>query len=78
MNSVHHCPILEQTGDGIPCGRCWFFLKDGKTCPRHGDVSAEVEIYQEKTMLTREDFRKKKFDSRMTKKLRNNEDQKPS
>jgi len=34
------CPVLEQTGDGVGCGRCWFAL-DGVICPRHGDVEVE-------------------------------------
>ena len=38
-----NCPIHEQTADGAPCGRCYYHLPDGKTCPRHGDVSVEVE-----------------------------------
>ena len=42
---ITNCPIIEQTGDGVPCGRCWFHLQDGKICPRHGDVSVEVERY---------------------------------
>lgn len=42
---VSNCPIREQTGDGRVVGRCWFYLPDGKTCPRHGDVSVEVERY---------------------------------
>ena len=33
-----NCPVLERTGNGVPCGRCCFFLPDGRTCPRHGDV----------------------------------------
>jgi len=40
--SERNCPILEQTGDGICCGRCWYHLADGKICPRHGDVTWEV------------------------------------
>ena len=41
-----NCPIKEQTGDGEVVGRCWFHLPDGKTCPRHGDVSVEVEFFE--------------------------------
>ncbi len=48
------CPINEQTGDGKIVGRCWFFLKDGKTCPRHGDVSIAVRRYEDKKELTLE------------------------
>lgn len=35
----NNCPVQERTADGRPVGRCWFHLPDGKTCPRHGDVS---------------------------------------
>lgn len=41
----HCCPIIEQTADGERCGRCWLTL-DGMTCPRHGDVSVEVERFK--------------------------------
>lgn len=41
-----NCPIHEQTGDGKGVGRCWFYLPDGKTCPRHGDVSVEVTEFE--------------------------------
>ena len=40
-----NCPVIEKTADGVHVGRCWFYMKDGKTCPRHGDVS---EIIREK------------------------------
>lgn len=40
-----NCPIREFTADGAPVGRCFYFLEDGKHCPRHGDVSVEVEIF---------------------------------
>lgn len=40
-----NCPIQEQTGDGKCVGRCWHYLSDGVTCPRHGDVSVEVDRY---------------------------------
>lgn len=49
-----NCPINEQTGDGIVVGRCWFHLPDGKTCPRHGDVSVEVAIFEANGHCTRE------------------------
>ncbi len=45
IDAPHNCPINEQTADGAIVGRCWFYLKDGKTCPRHGDVSKAVERY---------------------------------
>ena len=34
-----NCPVMEKTADGVPVGRCWFYMKDGKTCPRHGDIT---------------------------------------
>ena len=57
MPDVKNCPILEVTGDNVPCGRCWFYLPDGKTCPRHGDVSAAVELYKKTFKLTLESKR---------------------
>lgn len=42
-----NCPIMEQTGDGKVCGRCWFALDEGTTCPRHGDVTEEVNRFRE-------------------------------
>ena len=33
-----NCPVIEETGDGVKCGTCTFYMKDGKTCPRHGKV----------------------------------------
>ena len=41
-----NCPINERTGDGVHVGRCWFHLPDGKTCPRHGDVSEAVRHFE--------------------------------
>lgn len=38
-----NCPVIERTADGQWVGRCWHYLDDGKTCPRHGDVSEAVE-----------------------------------
>jgi len=56
-----NCPIREQTADGVPVGRCWFHLKDGKTCPRHGDVSKAVEYYKDTGRTTlEEDHNKEK------------------
>jgi hypothetical protein len=52
-----NCPINERTGDGVLVGRCWFYLPDGKTCPRHGDVSEAVEQYQKTGKLTPETIR---------------------
>lgn len=40
-----HCPILEQTADGVCVGRCWFNL-DGHICPRHGDVQKAVDKFE--------------------------------
>jgi hypothetical protein len=35
----NNCPVMvADAPDGIPV-RCMFYLADGKTCPRHGDVS---------------------------------------
>jgi hypothetical protein len=33
-----NCAVIERTGDGVSVGACMFYLKDGKTCPRHGQV----------------------------------------
>ena len=49
-----NCPINEQTADGVTVGRCYFHLEDGHTCPRHGDVSVEVERCDRDGMLTLE------------------------
>lgn len=50
-----NCPINEQTADGTIVGQCCYYLKDGKTCPRHGDVSLEVERRLETGRCTLED-----------------------
>ena len=57
-----NCPIMEQTGDGKTCGRCWFHLPDGKTCPRHGDVEVEVEHFKTTGRTTLEDTMRKRKD----------------
>ena len=49
-----NCPINEQTGSRVVVGRCWFHLPDGKTCPRHGDVSAPVAKFECEGRLTLE------------------------
>ena len=49
-----NCPIMEQTADATRCGRCCFHLPDGKTCPRHGDVSEEVRRHEQEGHLTLE------------------------
>ena len=50
----NNCAVLEQTGDGITCGRCFFYVVDG-VCPRHGDVRAVQERYKTTGKLTLED-----------------------
>ena len=55
-----NCPINEQTGDGRVCGRCYFYLPDGETCPRHGDVSVEVEKYRKTGHTTLENVMRKR------------------
>lgn len=50
--NLRNCPIIEQTGDGVSCGRCCFYLPDGKTCLRHGDVSVYVTRYETEGHLT--------------------------
>lgn len=49
-----NCPINERTADGDLVGRCWFYLPDGKTCPRHGDVSTAVITFEATGELTPE------------------------
>lgn len=49
-----NCPINEQTADGVIVGRCWYYLPDGHTCPRHGDVTIEVEKFMVNGNLTLE------------------------
>ena len=64
-----NCPIIEQTADGDRCGRCWYHLPDGKTCPRHGDVHKEVEQYERTGITTLENvMRKRKGLSQLGKK----------
>lgn len=41
---INNCPILEFTADGIPVGRCWYYLKNN-ICPRHGNVALERDRY---------------------------------
>jgi len=55
-----NCPIKEQTADGVPCGRCMFYLPDGKSCPRHGDVSDEVQLFMSERKLTMENVMRKR------------------
>jgi len=56
---VHNCPINEQTGDGTVVGRCWFAL-DNLKCPRHGDVSVELEYFQKTGRCTLENVMRKR------------------
>lgn len=39
---IRNCPVIETTADGVSAGRCWFYMEDGKTCPRHGDVTSAL------------------------------------
>jgi hypothetical protein len=50
----NNCPIIEQTGDGTRVGRCWHFLEGNHICPRHGDVSAEVDKFLKEGTCTLE------------------------
>lgn len=55
-----HCPIMEQTADGVTCGRCWFALSDN-VCRRHGNVMVEVQRFQSTGKCTLEnEMRKRK------------------
>ena len=38
-----NCAVIERTGDGVNLGSCTHFLKDGTTCPRHGNVKQPVK-----------------------------------
>ena len=51
---MSNCPINEQTRDGIPVGKCDFHLEGGIECPRHGDVSIELSIFNKDRKLTLE------------------------
>ena len=55
-----NCPINEQTANGYPCGRCCFYLPDGKTCPRHGDVEQEVAYFTMTQHTTPENVMRKR------------------
>ena len=48
---LSNCAIRERTGDGVSTGRCWHHLQDGKTCPMHGDVSAQMAEYRRTAQL---------------------------
>jgi hypothetical protein len=51
---MSNCPINEQTADGAIVGQCYFHLDDEHICPRHGDVSIEIERYYQDGRLTLE------------------------
>jgi len=55
-----NCPINEQTGDGKTVGRCWFYLKDDITCPRHGNVGVEIEYFIKTGKTTLENTMRKR------------------
>ena len=48
------CAVLERTRDDAELGRCHMPLKDGKTCPRHGDVTEAMVRYRTTGELTDE------------------------
>ncbi|NIV02803.1 MAG: hypothetical protein GWN55_16020 [Phycisphaerae bacterium] len=41
--SPRTCPLIEVDGDSKECGTCCFHMPDGKTCPRHGDITPYLE-----------------------------------
>ncbi len=45
MLHENNCPIIRQTGDGTPVGRCWQQLDEMLRCPIHGDVSRYRRCY---------------------------------
>ncbi len=58
-----NCPIRERTGDGVFVGRCWYYLPDGVTCPRHGDVTEAVKTFEATGKLTPEPMPEPKKES---------------
>jgi hypothetical protein len=50
--SLQNCAVREVNAAGVPGARCWRYLIDGKTCPRHGDVSHAQKVYAETGKLT--------------------------
>ena len=52
-SDMNNCPILEVTGDGTSCGRCWCYCPHG-ICPRHGDVTEALVVYNTTGKLTKE------------------------
>lgn len=55
-----NCPIIEQTADGTPCGRCWLALTNGTVCPRHAGVGPEVDRFMETGHCTIENVMRKR------------------
>ena len=55
-NKCENCPIRERTADGVSVGRCWFYLRDGKICPRHGLVVGAVEVYERTGKLSEDHY----------------------
>ena len=58
-----NCPIIEQTADGVPCGRCYCFLNvgpNGWICPRHSDVEDEGRRFQQTGHTTLENVMRKR------------------
>ena len=52
---LRNCAVRQYTADGTPVGRCFYYLDDGHTCPRHGDV-ARVQAHYEATGKLVDDF----------------------
>lgn len=50
----NNCPLIDVDGDGREVGTCWYYMKDGKTCPRHGDITPYLEGQQEKDLTNQE------------------------
>jgi hypothetical protein len=48
-----NCPINEAATDGTVVRRCYRFLTDAATCPRHGNVRRAVVHYEATGKLTR-------------------------
>jgi hypothetical protein len=44
----NNCAVRERTADGVSVGPCSYYLPDGKTCPRHGEVKGTMANYCEK------------------------------
>lgn len=44
-DNPRNCPVLEFTADGYCVGTCYFYMEDGKTCPRHGVVKEMDKRY---------------------------------